>query len=179
MRNIRLATVGDSRAIAEIHVLGWRAAYRGIVPDIVLEGLSIDARAAQWRGRLDDAVANERRVWVIEVDRHVQGFAVTARTRDEDEDAALTSELMALYLHPDAWGIGLGRDLVVHALADVRTRGWREASLWVLESNARARRFYEKAGFAVDGARKSVAQGDKLLIEVRYRLVLAAPGSAA
>jgi len=178
MRNIRLATVGDSQAIAEAHVLGWRAAYRGIVPDIVLDGLSVDARAAQWRGRLDEAAASERRAWVIEVDRRVQGFAVTAPTRDEDDDAARTSELMAIYLHPDAWGVGLGRELVSHALADVHTRGWREVSLWVFESNARARRFYEKAGFAGDGGRKSVTQGDKALIEVRCRRVLATPGVA-
>ncbi|HEY5947521.1 MAG TPA: GNAT family N-acetyltransferase, partial [Kofleriaceae bacterium] len=129
MTNIRFATPEDSQAIAETHVLGWRAAYRGVVPDNVLDGLSIDTRAAQWRGRLEDRAATERRVWVIEDAARVQGFATTAPTRDEDDNPATTSELMAIYLRPEAWGQGLGRDLMLHSLADVRTRGWCEVSL--------------------------------------------------
>lgn len=50
-----------------------------------------------------------------------------------------------------------------------RQRGFARVTLWVLDSNQRARRFYEKAGFTTDGASKTetVAPG-VVLEEVRY-----------
>ena len=43
--NIRAAVAADARGIAEVHVRSWQAAYRGQIPDSVLAGLSVDARA--------------------------------------------------------------------------------------------------------------------------------------
>ena len=43
---IRLATLADARAIAELHVASWRAAYVGILPPAYLEGLSVEEREA-------------------------------------------------------------------------------------------------------------------------------------
>src|ERR1035437_2660596 len=45
---IRRAIVGDVRSIARTSVLGWQAAYRGVLPDDFLAGLSVDARAVAW-----------------------------------------------------------------------------------------------------------------------------------
>ena len=39
---VRDATVDDARAIAEVHVASWRWAYRGQLPDDLLDGLSVD-----------------------------------------------------------------------------------------------------------------------------------------
>ena len=49
------------------------------------------------------------------------------------------------------------------------TAGFTQATLWVLESNARARQFYAKGGWVEDGA---VTQDDSHgfpISEVRYR----------
>ena len=43
--------------------------------------------------------------------------------------------------------------------------------LWVLDTNIRARRFYEVAGWKPDGGLKTETLGDLLLSEVRYRRV--------
>jgi RimJ/RimL family protein N-acetyltransferase len=53
--------------------------------------------------------------------------------------------------------------------AKVRAAGYASITLWVLEANARARRFYQKAGFTPDGARHEL---DDLggVTEIRYRL---------
>jgi GNAT superfamily N-acetyltransferase len=158
----------DATAMAEAHVHGWRAAYRGMVPDAHLDGLSVDQRAAMWT-RLLSGPPDQRRHWVIETDR-VQGFAGTGPTRDDDDDPQRISELMVIYLRPDVVGTGLGRALLEHAVADVRSRGWAGMSLWVFEDNARGRRFYERAGFAPDGTRKSFELGGATLWELRYRL---------
>jgi RimJ/RimL family protein N-acetyltransferase len=53
---------------------------------------------------------------------------------------------------PAWWSAGLGRALTDAALAELRAVGYRRVVLWTLTGNARARRFYDKAGFAPDGA---------------------------
>jgi GNAT superfamily N-acetyltransferase len=176
---VRLAVGDDARAIAVAHVRGWRAAYRGIVPDAVLDALSVDDRAAQWQARLCEADPSPRRIWVCEHGERVHGVAATAPTRDADGDPVRTCDVLLIYLVPEAWGLGYGRALLAHALDDVFARGWREASLWVFEANARARRFYERAGFAPDGARKTVELGVTPLAELRYRRTLGPAGPGA
>ena len=54
------------------------------------------------------------------------------------------------------------------ALAALAASGSSEASLWVLEDNARARRFYEARGWRADGAARPW-HTDLPLVEVRYR----------
>ena len=66
--------------------------------------------------------------------------------------AGETGEVYAIYLAPSAWSTGTGRALMAEALAALRTGGYQHVVLWVLTGNARARRFYAKAGFAPDGA---------------------------
>jgi RimJ/RimL family protein N-acetyltransferase len=64
----------------------------------------------------------------------------------------------------------------VRRMAD---EGYREAILWVLEGNERARRFYAVAGWTVDGADKTEHIGGgtgsgagTTVTEVRYRRAL-------
>lgn len=81
------------------------------------------------------------------------------------------AELYALYVHPDWWSTGTGRALVDRSLARVAAAGYTSITLWVLQDNTRARRFYGRAGFAADGARHVL---DDLggVTETRYRRAL-------
>jgi GNAT superfamily N-acetyltransferase len=66
--------------------------------------------------------------------------------------AAMRAEwLDALYVVPSCWGVGVGPRLHDHALARIRDFGCKRGNLWVLEQNTRARRFYEKRGWRLDG----------------------------
>jgi hypothetical protein len=47
--NIRLAVIHDARAIAEVHVESWKSTYRGIYPEALLNGLSVEKRESSWR----------------------------------------------------------------------------------------------------------------------------------
>jgi len=47
------ATETDSVAIAQILVYSWQAAYRGIMPDDLLNNLSIQQREQVWRKHLN------------------------------------------------------------------------------------------------------------------------------
>ena len=78
-------------------------------------------------------------------------------------------ELAAIYLVPEAWGMGVGRQLMASALAALSDAGYDEALLWVLDTNSRARRFYEAAGWQADGAVKEDSSRGFVLNEIRYR----------
>jgi len=154
---IRLATLADARAIAELHVASWRAAYVGILPPAYLEGLSVEEREAGWRSRL----AAGRQVWLAR-----DGFAAAGSSRDDDATAG-DAEIYAIHVHPASWRRGVGRDLLAAACAALAPA---PITLWVIEGNARARAFYQAAGFRLDGGRKEKRFGDTLVCEVRYRL---------
>ena len=66
--------------------------------------------------------------------------------------APSTAEISALYIDPSRWRSGVGRALLAEALARLRAAEWSEVTLWVLAGNAPARAFYERFGFAADGA---------------------------
>ena len=58
-------------------------------------------------------------------------------------------------------------------MAELQGRGFGEAVLWVLRGNLRARRFYERGGFVLDGAAKLKSKGQGITLdEVRYRCPL-------
>ena len=103
---------------------------------------------------------------MAELAGRVVGYIGTGPSRDED--LGPTPEVYAVYLDPDAIGMGVGRTLFGHALDDLRRRGHRVAYLWVLAGNARARRFYEAAGGRPDGAQKTTCWPEVTFDEVRY-----------
>lgn len=166
---VRAATVEDSRRVAEIHVAGWRAAYRGQMPDALLDSLSVDERAEKRRQWLSKPMSPEHRTWVAEDDSGIVAFANTSMSRDADA-APGTAELLALYADPARWGTGAGRTLLSHVVDDVSKRGATAVTLWVLDTNVRARRFYGLAGFRADGGVKTAPFGGVILTELRYRL---------
>ena len=59
------------------------------------------------------------------------------------------------------------------ALEKLRTSGFDTATLWVLEDNPRARRFYEREGWNTDGRRRDEEMLGVTVTEVRYRIALA------
>lgn len=171
---VRLAAPADARDLAVVHVTGWRAAYAGLMPDRVLAALDVDEHERTWRARLDRP-APEERTLVVAIDGRAIGFAAIGPSRDSDHGPG-DAEVYALYLDPGAWGRGLGRALFAAAVDDLRRRGHAAVSLWVLETNARARRLYEAAGMRADGGVKDEVVDGAPLPHVRYRLPLGATG---
>jgi GNAT superfamily N-acetyltransferase len=164
---IRDATVEDAEAMAIVHVRTWQAAYRGQIPDDHLDGLSIEDRTDSWREGLLDPDGPIR---VAEKDGAVIGWACWGRTRDADVPDN-TGELYGIYVLPDHWGSGIGPALMDEALAWLHPR-FGVATLWTLDTNARARRFYERFGWGFDGTTKADDARGFVLNEVRYRIAL-------
>jgi GNAT superfamily N-acetyltransferase len=164
---IRVATIADAHDIAEVHVASWRAAYRGLMPDSVLDGLSVPKRTEIWQRIMAE---QKFQLLVAEHDDRIVGFVNFGSARDPDAVPGLTGEILAIYVDPNRWHEGTGQGLLEAALSKLKSAGFNEAMLWVLDSNSRARFFYERAGFSVDGATQSEVVGDNAKIqEVRYR----------
>ena len=151
MAAIRDATPADAHAIATVHVVSWQVAYRGLIPDHVLDGLSVADRAGIWAERLAIRLPRTRTQLVVE-GAAVLGFASSGPARDIDDPAE--GELYAFYLHPDAWGRGLGALLHAGVVGRLRTVGIVHARLWVLDTNVRALRFYHRQGWTETGRTK-------------------------
>jgi GNAT superfamily N-acetyltransferase len=168
---VRPARLDDAPTIADLHVRSWRAAYRGIVPDAILDGLSIEQRVEFWQRRIrrEADPSAEGRIWVVVEGDRVVGLAATRRATDPDVGEG-TGELAAIYLAPEAWSRGLGSALFAAAVADLRARGFAPLVLWVIEANARGRRFYERAGWRSDGARHEIDFDGTPVDEIRYRI---------
>lgn len=164
MATIRPATVEDAWPIAEVNVRSWQSAYQGLLPELYLRDLSVEGRAARWQRTLADP-ANQGDILVLVEDGTLLGFTAVDRIR---------GELRAIYLDPDRWGTGLGKLLLDTAVAALRESGHREATLWVLDTNKRAQRFYAAGGWVPDVATKTdtMPGEDVTLSEVRYRIDL-------
>ena len=167
---VRPARPEDARGVAEVHVATWRAAYAGLMPAAVLDGLSVDERAAKWQGLL---AAPRERGWALLVAEdacRVTGFVSTCAAREGGGPDV--GEISALYVEPAAWDTGTGRTLHDAALDLLRAAGFISATLRVLEANARGRRFYERQGWRDAGARSIVRLGGADLVHATYERVL-------
>ncbi|MFF0624268.1 GNAT family N-acetyltransferase [Streptomyces sp. NPDC004296] len=182
----------DVDAVSAVRVSGWQAAYRGLMPQAYLDAMSV---AEDARKRREWFARRRPEAWELVAERagEVIGWLAAGPARDADltreavptGDAELPSEerestadrrpaaeLMALYVAPALLGTGIGRALLDTGTARARARGYGALYLWVVHGNARARRFYERAGFAPDGAQEAYDVGGWRVPELRYRRTL-------
>jgi len=164
---VRPATVNDAESIADIHVRSWQAAYVGQVPKDYLDGLSVDDRVRTWRQMLGQLDCSRSGVFVLVDGDEVDGFTGFGPSRDDDA-AGDVGEVASIYLAPERWGQGCGRMLIEAAAERLRDASFATATLWVLRTNTRARRFYEAAGWRPDGKEMTDSSRGFPLIETRY-----------
>jgi L-amino acid N-acyltransferase YncA len=161
---VREATVEDAPSIAAIHVATWKHAYRGIVPATLLASLSVEQRTKDWVTRLKPS---ERVTYVLETGGEICGWASIGPSRDDDHKGVY-AELYAIYMAPAHIGRSLGQLLYARCEQELEKDRYPFISVWVLEANAGARRFYEKVGFELDGGTKVIALAGANLPELRY-----------
>jgi GNAT superfamily N-acetyltransferase len=154
---IRPATVADARALAELEVRAWRWAYVDIVAE--QDMITVEERKARW------STASAEGTFVAEVEGRVVGLVQVG----PDGDDASVGLLRGPDVEPAAQGAGIGTALYEHAIAQLRIAGFAEAVLWVFDANGHARGFYERRGWAADGATRVTAEAP----ELRYRQTLA------
>jgi len=174
MLRIRRATIDDSEQIALAHLRTWQAAYAQVLPAGYLAAFD-PAEWTQRRRRLLAGRVPPAEVFVAEVDGEIAGHAAAGSFRDEDGiNVEGIGEIMAIYVVPERWSTGVGLALMRTAVDHLVAHGLIEIRLWVIAGNPRARRFYERFGFLLDGASRTepiVGHEDAQPIKhVRYTL---------
>ena len=101
---IRRARAADAAPIARVHVQSWREAYRGLVPDVYLDQLSVAAHERQWRR----SFAAGTWAFVAEWEQRVVGFASGGLSRARRD---ISGELHLLYVLRASHRHGIGRAL--------------------------------------------------------------------
>ncbi|MGI8492951.1 MAG: GNAT family N-acetyltransferase [Acidimicrobiales bacterium] len=99
------AAAGDAGGLAEVHVKTWQAAYRGRIPDEVLDSLSVAERRRRWSEILEASEPPATMTWVAREAGEIIGFASVCPTRDEDA-APGTGEVASLYVSAEGWAAG-------------------------------------------------------------------------
>lgn len=166
--HLRDARPADAVRLAEIHAVSWQAAYRDLLSAAFLDGLTPTTRLEWWTSRLVRVPPRWAILVVEEDDGDVTGFATIGHCEDDDRRVPEAGELFAMYVDPAFWGRGFGRKLLLGAEARFRQAAFSTASLWVLEGNLRAQRFYEVGGWFSDGTLKRMVIGAEAVTACRY-----------
>jgi GNAT superfamily N-acetyltransferase len=164
--SIRQARVDDCPTLAALHLRTALFAYASIFPSDAprpkLDDLTLD-----WKRRLGGLHGTNVGGYVAAVADQIAGVVVAGADPDHFEMGHITR----FYVDAPYWGQGIGRLLYDAAISHLRQVGYEQASLWVLERNARARTWYERLGWTCTGERKVAA--DTIGVEdVRYTLSL-------
>jgi ribosomal protein S18 acetylase RimI-like enzyme len=166
---VRDATPADVATIADVHIRTWQSAYAHVFPAEKLAAL--DARRPQrerfWRGALESPRPRSH-TSVAERKGHVVGFASIGPAANDES----LGELYSIYVLPEEWGRGAGAALMVEALEQLRRQDFETAILWVIEDNPRARAFYERHGWRLEGEPFEERHLDTRVREVGYRISL-------
>ncbi|MET9765269.1 GNAT family N-acetyltransferase [Streptomyces sp. NPDC006372] len=168
---VREMTLADCDRVAEIRIRGWQSAYRGLIPQTYLDGLSAREDAERRRTHFTQADGGVVNLVAESAGREIVGWACHGPYRGGDMPAS-AAELYALYVHPDHVGRGAGQALLKESVARCSAAGHDRMLLWVLEENGPARRFYERAGFRADGAAEPFEVQGVTVPEVRYARTL-------
>lgn len=153
---VRFSKENEADQIARIYCESWKFGYKGIVPDDYLDSLTIEnckpKRLANHLVILDGLVC----------------VGICSISQGRDNDLHDYGEICSIYLLPDYFGRGYGKPLFEKAVKELNHMGLSRQYLWVLTENARARKFYEKNGFHVNGETRNITVSDKPLQETKY-----------
>ncbi|MDO8364023.1 MAG: GNAT family N-acetyltransferase [Actinomycetota bacterium] len=164
---VRPAALGDEAGMGAVHVAAWLAAYRGLMPDEYLDSLTVEQRTEMWRQGLERELRPGFGRFVAEsAEGVVIGFVIVGP--ESGADGAARGEVFAINVDPSAWVGGAGSRLLTEGVSTLAAQGWPTAVLWVHPANARARGFYERRGWAADGAERIDEVLGVVVPEVRY-----------
>jgi ribosomal protein S18 acetylase RimI-like enzyme len=176
--SVRPATLDDVPQIARIQAAVWAEVYRDVLPADTLAAAGSEQAAQTWRGAVAEPPSPRHRVLAALAGDRVVGFAALGPAGDPDLVPQQDAELHALCVDPEHAGAGHGSRLV-NASADVsRGAGFGHLHVWLSPAERGLRTFLEQAGWAADGATRSLdlrGDGEVLVEQVRLRTMLAEP----
>ena len=145
MENVRQATIADLSRIAEIVIFNYRLNFYPIFQndDYYYNELQVSKVAKQY----EDVVGN---MWVYD-DGVIKGVIQIEN-----------SEIKKLFVEPALQGKSIGSYLLKYAIVEHKAN-----TLWALEKNVRAIRFYKRHGFNVTTDKKLEEDTTEYLVRLK------------
>jgi len=167
------------RAMSLIHALGWRDTYADAVPADYMAREITDERWVEVFRANYETKNGVRGLLLYRGDTPVSCLnyckARTVNYNPGDickfDNAAYADwgEIASFYTHPAERGRGYGGLLMEEALRRLKADGYRNAFVFVLRENERARRFYAAHGFSWDGTHADIPfPPDTVCVDLRY-----------
>jgi len=169
--SVRIAWADDATAIGALQVRGWQDEFADVLPTEVLDSLSTEAFAEQWRTSIAKPKEAKQRVLVALERATLRGFAATAPATDPDADPGKDGEVAEFVIHPEHRHVGHGSRLL-HAVVDtLRSDSFSRATIWVSSTADDLRGFLTEQGWSPDGAHRELdLHGDGTTIVKQVRL---------
>ena len=157
---IRPAREQDAEAIAEIWRSGWLDAHLEHVPQALADVRTEESFATRAAARIPGTT-------VASLDGAVVGFVMV-----------VDDEVEQVYVAAAARGTGVADALIREAESQVLAGGHEKAWLAVVAGNARARAFYERAGWVDEGGfdYEAAVEGGTIAVPCRRYTKLVKPG---
>jgi len=140
----REATIKDAAGIGYVDVVAQQVAYREFLPAAHLESMSVSDRTQAWHDFIQSD--DPTQLFVAEHEECVVGFVRAGNCNAPD-----MGYIYDLFVLPDYWGKGVGEGLMKETYKIIQGYGHKSALLYVFSDNARARRFYERLGWSLNG----------------------------
>lgn len=137
----REANVAECAAVAKVHVRSWHESFAALVPQSVMERITVERRTNAFEERFQ---SDSYKMYVAEVvEQGIIGFADCGEPRDKIDN--YQAELYAIFLLPEFQGSGVGRRLFSMCVDSVVKSG--KSSMYLLAfENSPYRSFYDKMG---------------------------------
>lgn len=163
---IREAILSDAFGIAKVHVDSRRSTYTGIVSDAFLNELSYENSELRWKSFINDSESDNKYIYVaVDTEDEIIGFATCGIER-ESKDPSI-GELYAIYIMKKHQNKGVGRLLFNEVSNKLREVKFNIITIWALEDNYQACKFYELMGGKVVKEKDIVIAGETLK-EIAY-----------
>ena len=145
--------------IGKIYEKSWKSTYNGILPNNYLNSLT----EAQWTAKITECGSNS--LIMLNNGKYIGTVSFGTSRINQFNGWA---EIFTFYLLPEFTGQGLGKKLMNHVAEELKSLGFSQIFLFVLENNHTAIRFYEKYGFKSNGVLMKNKFGKKIVTECMY-----------
>ena len=160
----------DIEELIRVHGLAWRAAYDDILPESVLDEVTVEPTRGEVREWADRFDGEDGAVFVAVDGGVVCGF-VDVRWGDENTKPFVGTDeagVKAIYVHPDRWGEGVGTALLDHGVGAL-PEDIEAVRLDAFADNDRGARFYKARGFDRTDTRSFEIAGTEYPLDVWVR----------
>lgn len=169
-------------AMSLIHALGWRDTYADAVPaDFMAQEITDDRWVGVFRQNYEEGVYQGLLLYRGDTPVSCINFGPARVSNYNPAQVCVFDnsgyegwgEITSFYSHPDHRGRGYGHLLMEAALDRLKAAGYKNAFVFVLRENEKARRFYAAHGFAWDGTHTDILFPHNMIcVDLRYTIDL-------